>query len=114
MNILRIILVWDHPPTFIQRQHSENQNISSAFSICYALNGGYLTVGGYNLAYHDPNSKPAYVPFHTEHGQYRVKLRKIQFEGNDLEIDEHTLNYGQGAFFDSGTTLMYTVHETYK
>jgi hypothetical protein len=40
-------------------------------------------------------------------------LKKIQFEGQDLDINERTLNYGQGAFFDSGTTLMYTVQETY-
>jgi len=55
-----------------------NKNISKAFSICYAPNGGYLTFGGLNTAHHYPEENIQYVPYHDEYHQYRVRMAKIE------------------------------------
>ena len=84
-----------------------------------------MTIGGYNLAYHEKNQTVQTAPFHTERGQYRVHLNKIEvffpliyfhekFEGEDLQLGESQLNAGQGTFFDSGTTLFYAAGPTYQ
>jgi hypothetical protein len=48
-----------------------------AFSICYAQDGGYMSIGGYNIAYH-ANEDVETVSYHTEHSQYRVHLNRVE------------------------------------
>jgi len=95
------------PPNIVDVFGSNKEGAFNAFSICYADEGGLFTVGGYNKSYHDTSDTIKYVPFYADSGQYRVHLNRIEFEGMNLNISEKSLNSGQGAFFDSGTTLAY-------
>jgi len=95
------------PPNIVDVFGTNKEGAFNAFSICYADEGGLFTVGGYNKSYHDSSDVIKYVPFYADSGQYRVHLNRIEFEGVNLNISEKSLNNGQGAFFDSGTTLAY-------
>lgn len=56
----------------------QKEGAINAFSICYASEGGLFTIGGYNTSHHDPDETIEYIPFHSESGQYRVNLERVE------------------------------------
>lgn len=102
------------PPNLLDVIEMNNKDNSKAFSLCLAQEGGYFTAGGYNFAYHQKGETVQYVPYYDEYSQYRVYLRKVEIEGDDIELTPKELNHGEGAFFDSGTTLTHFPEKTYK
>lgn len=48
----------------------------TAFSICYAVNGGYLTIGGRDPRYLAPDAKTIVVPY-TNTGQYQINIHML-------------------------------------
>jgi len=82
--------------------------------MCLAQDGGYFTVGGHNTAHHDPSGIIHYTPYFEEYSQYRVYINKIKVNGKDIGLKPAVLNHGEGAFFDSGTTLTHVPSQTYE
>jgi len=99
------------PPNLLDALPLKNSDFDRSFSLCLAPNGGYFTVGGYNTAYH--TEKIFYTRYYEEYGQYRVYLNKIEVQGKDIGLKPAVLNHGEGAFFDSGTTLTHMPSENY-
>jgi len=102
------------PPNLLDVIEMNNKENGKAFSLCLAQSGGYFTAGGYNFAYHHAQEKVQYAPYYDEYSQYRVYLKKIEVEGDNIELTPKELNHGEGAFFDSGTTLTHFPEKTYK
>jgi len=101
------------PPNLLDVIHMNNPGFRRDFSLCLAQTGGYFTVGGHNTAYHEATEKITYTEFFDEYGQYRVYLKHIEMNGKDIGLNDYTLNHGEGAFFDSGTTMTHVPKETY-
>ena len=59
------------------QQHVEI-NESLAFSLCFAFNGGYMTIGGYNKDKHLNGSKTQVVPYIPRGGQYVINVYGAQ------------------------------------
>ena len=55
---------------------SSKEEFGNAFSLCLAEEGGYMTLGGMDLAQHDANEKIKYVPL-VQGDQYYVDLTNI-------------------------------------
>lgn len=74
------------------------------FSLCYAKQGGYMSIGGYKKDYH--TSEVQFLPYVSGRGgrMYEIKLNSLLFQNlNDpIQIDD---NYF--TVVDSGTTLTY-------
>ena len=65
------------PPNVIDYYNSIDPLSNLVFSLCYAEDGGYMSLGGYNTKFHDPNDEIKYIPYTTPNEQYRINLFKI-------------------------------------
>jgi hypothetical protein len=79
------------------------QNI---FSLCFAANGGYFSVGGVNTTLH--SGVIHYIPFY-ETNFYRVKLKDITVNFRDFHLN-HREFY---TIIDSGSTISYFPRNMY-
>lgn len=70
------------------------------FTLCFAPNGGYFSLGGINKTLHSEEIK--YIPFY-EGSFYRVKLKDVVVNFKDFHIN----NNDYYTVIDSGTTISY-------
>ncbi len=80
----------------------------NVFTLCFAPNGGYFSVGGVNRTYH--NEEVKYIPFYSNSGFYKVKLNDVIVNSKHFEIKENEYY----TVIDSGTTISYFPRELYK
>ena len=80
-----------------------NKNI---FSLCFGLEGGYMSIGEIDTTYH-MSKQINYVPFYNL-SHYIITINGIQVDKNKQE----KINFN--ATIDSGTTLTYLPRELYK
>ena len=96
-----------NPPDIIQVQAKQGRISKNLFSLCFGHNGGYLTLGEYDTTRHLPGTPVETFKFDRRAGQYRISMLKIKVDDQELPLTADQLNAGQGAFVDSGTTLIY-------
>ncbi len=70
------------------------------FTLCFAPNGGYFSVGGVNKTQH--NGEIQFIDF-SANGFYKVKLNDVLVEDKDFSMSK----YNYYTIIDSGTTLSY-------
>lgn len=58
---------------FTFQQHNEIDE-GLAFSLCFAYEGGYMTIGGYNRNKHLTNSTTFVIPYNPRSGQYVINI----------------------------------------
>ena len=80
-----------------------NKNI---FSLCFGLEGGYMSIGEIDTSYHMPK-QINYVPLENS-DQYSISINGIQIGKNNNE------KMNISAMIDSGTTLTYLPKGLYK
>lgn len=67
----------DSAPNFIDMIAKEQSDqFSRSFSLCYAADGGYFTIGGQDERYLDKNSQPIVVHY-TNTGQYSINIHGL-------------------------------------
>ena len=66
-----------------------------------------MSIGGYDTIRHSDNSITYTIPYYDNDALYRIKIDKITFGDQVLNIPNTKYNKGQGSFVDSGTTLVY-------
>jgi hypothetical protein len=96
-----------NPPDLVKIMHGESRVTSPVFSLCYGHDGGYLTVGQFDRTRHHQQAKEEVFDFDGSQGQYKISLKKISVDGEDIGASSYDLNAGQGVFIDSGTTLIH-------
>ena len=63
-----------------------------------------MSIGGMNHEKHMENSTIQEMSYFPNNNQYKVRLERIEVNGDVIGIKSDELNAGQGVFFDSGTT----------
>lgn len=96
-----------NPPDLVKVMHHGARVSSPVFSLCFGHDGGYLTVGQFDRARHHPQAKEEVFDFDGSQGQYKITMKKISVDGEDIGSSSADLNAGQGVFIDSGTTLIH-------
>ncbi|KAL4504448.1 hypothetical protein ABPG72_009894 [Tetrahymena utriculariae] len=95
---------YQNPPNIIDRifsQHKDNDE-QLVFSLCFnSLQGGYMSVGGYNHELHIPGSKTKIIKYNRNSGFYDVNVKEVRLEG--LVITNNIPH----PILDSGTTLVF-------
>ena len=114
-----------NPPNIIETELYEGRMTQHTFSLCFGHNGGQLTLGDWNSFLHlnkeDENKisviKTTSLGSNPWGSQYRVPVYSVDIDGDKIEYDYEAMNHGrtvgEGAFFDSGTTLIYVSHKFY-
>jgi hypothetical protein len=87
--------------SFVSTLYSLSRIPHNVFSLCFAGNGGYFSLGGLNTTRHLEEIK--YIPY-VESSSYTVKLHGIKVDDQEIK-NVNFLNYG--ALIDSGTTISY-------
>jgi hypothetical protein len=112
-----------NPPNIIETEKFENRIKEKEFSLCFGHNGGELSFGGWNSWLHLENDDPQrFNVIETKSlgkyawsSQYRVPVYSVDIEGEVIDYDYDKMNkgrsYGEGAFFDSGTTFIYVASD---
>ena len=75
------------------------------FTICFAQNDGYFSIGEIDKTYH--KTKIEYVPLYSGETNYYIKINKMQVGNVDIPVDRYR------GFIDSGTTISYFPNEIY-
>jgi len=96
-----------NPPDIVKVMHHQSRVSSPVFSLCFGHDGGYLTVGQFDPSRHHPRAKEEVFDFDGSQGQYKIALKKVSVDGEDIGATPAELNAGQGVFVDSGTTLIH-------
>ncbi|EAR96391.3 eukaryotic aspartyl protease (macronuclear) [Tetrahymena thermophila SB210] len=95
---------YNNPPNIIDRifsQHKDNDE-QLVFSLCLnSLQGGYMSVGGYNHELHIPGSKTKIIKYNKNSNFYDVSVKEVRIEG------QFVTNSLPHPILDSGTTLVF-------
>ncbi|KAL4456197.1 hypothetical protein ABPG74_014158 [Tetrahymena malaccensis] len=95
---------YHNPPNIIDRifsQHKDNDE-QLVFSLCLnSLQGGYMSVGGYNHELHIPGSKTKIIKYNKNSSFYDVSVKEVRLEGAFIT------NNIPHPILDSGTTLVF-------
>jgi len=94
-------------PDLVQIAAAQGRANRNVFSLCFGHDGGYMTIGEYDDRLHHPDAKVEVFHFDKTQGQYKIKLNRLKVDEINLPLTTEELNYGQGVFVDSGTTLIY-------
>lgn len=73
-----------------------------------------MTIGGYNEKKHLSGEEPKIIPYFTRQPQYTVNIYGASLGDMDTGLKFSDFDYGQGSFFDSGTTLVFCHQTIYK
>ena len=99
--------------TSIVAKYKEHGAIGrNCFSLCLTQDGGLLSLGGPNTAFHLEKDM-AFTPITREHGWYSIELVRVQVGLSTLASKTtnrealQSLNRGKGFILDSGTTDTY-------
>lgn len=115
-----------NPPNIIETEFHQKRIPEKVFSICFGHNGGQMTFGDWNSDLHFNKTDPKrFNTIHTKDlgsypwaSQYRVPVYGVDVEGDQIDYDYVSMNkgrsFGEGAFFDSGTTFMYVAADFYR
>lgn len=77
---------------------------NAVFTLCYAKNGGYMSIGGYTYKYH--KSSIQYFNYISRSGRmYEIPLKKISINNKDDEFEFIDIDNKYFTVIDSGTTL---------
>lgn len=100
-------------PNLIDYAFSSQESSHLAFSLCFAENGGYLGVGGFNFNKHLKGAPIQVMQLSQGHGhsQYNVNVMKVKVNGKLLPLEKADFDRNQGTFIDSGATLS-CAHDT--
>lgn len=112
-----------NPPNIIETELHEGRMTDPVFSLCFGHDGGELTLGEWNLWTHLKDNKTQSVIKTDSLGsspwgaQFKVPVFGVDVEGDFIDYDYEKMNkghsVGEGAFFDSGTTLIYVARDFY-
>jgi hypothetical protein len=80
---------------------------SNVFSLCFAPNGGYFSVGGINKTLHQEDNVK-YISYYDS-SFYKVKLKDVIINSQDFLINQNDYF----TIIDSGTTLSYFPRKLY-
>lgn len=98
--------------TIIDALFSHKNINTNLFALCFGLEDGYMTVGGYNVSNH--NSEISYVKLYDSM-YYAVKMEGIIIQGQELPLTSRDFgtHYTSGTIVDSGTTFTYLASTVY-
>ncbi|KRW98301.1 Aspartic peptidase domain [Pseudocohnilembus persalinus] len=95
---------WPNLVDSLFSQHSENQE-ELVFSLCLSnVDGGYMSVGGYNTELHLKGAKTHIIPFKKGSSMYSIDMEELKINGKSLGASKKVLS---NAIVDSGTTILY-------
>jgi len=89
-------------PTILEEIFEDDKVHASIFALCFAQEGGLLTVGGIDTSYHLPGATVLWVPLHVG-SEYSLSLQGMSLDGSE---DELLGDFGT-TIVDSGTTYTY-------
>lgn len=75
------------------------------FSLCYGINGGYITMGEVNDKYH--LSRIKYFQYNSNDNLYKVNLNQISFLYNNNKPTDISIGQPFWSVIDSGSTVIY-------
>jgi Eukaryotic aspartyl protease len=81
---------------------------SNTFSLCFGLNGGFMTIGGYNITNHLKNIQ--WVTLHDSY-YYTIKIKSIQIHQKKTLTEKDFISE---TIIDSGTTFSYFYDKLYR
>lgn len=96
-------------PTILQQLFSDRKHVNTEiFSICLAVWGGRMTVGGYNESYHDPPGEDTvvWVTMSASHYYFLTPVGMSLGHGDEAAIIGSAADFGV-SIVDSGTTYTY-------
>jgi len=100
-------------PNFLDELYDVHQDHSKSFSLCLGTDGGFMTLGGYNVNKHMPNEDIQTVPY-LRGSNYIVEIYGIDVVGGpDNKWRKETMDSRFEsdnkfeAMLDSGTTFTY-------
>jgi hypothetical protein len=94
--------------SFVSILYDKGLITTNKFSLCFAKNGGYFTIGEINATYHNQNDNIKYIPYENKRNLYAIKLNDIQVNKKDNFISNEYF-----TIIDSGTTVSYIPLELY-
>lgn len=92
--------------TFIATLAAQQVIPTKAFSLCFALNGGTMALGGQASHLHQEPMRYAKLEKGFS-GWYKVTLQDIRMGGVSIGVSESVYNQEKGIIVDSGTTDTY-------
>ena len=96
----QVYIIKNSKGSFVNLLHNKSIIPQNLFSLCFAPNGGYFSIGGINNTLH--SGQVRYIPFYDA-SFYRVKLKDVIVNSKDFH-----LNYNEYyTIVDSGTTISY-------
>lgn len=115
-----------NPPNIIETEAHQKRIKQKVFSICFGHDGGAMKFGDWNSSLHVNATDPKrFTTIYTDSlgsypwsSQYRVPVKEVDLDGQKIDYDYAAMNkgrsYGEGAFFDSGTTFIYVAADFYR
>lgn len=99
--------------TIVDAMFKEHEITNDVFTICFADNGGFMTVGGYNSSFH--LSDVAWVNMVTS-PFYGIRANGLVVNGVNTGLikEDFTSAYSTGTIVDSGTTFTYLCYAVYR
>lgn len=103
---------YSNSPTIVDLLYQEHDVKDFMFTICFALEGGFMTIGGFNASRHLEEVK--WVGMYIS-PYYSVKANGLMVNGinTDLNEDDFSKAYLTGTIVDSGTTFTYLCYKVY-
>lgn len=99
--------------TIVEVLYKEQETSQNLFTICFANENGYMTIGGYNESRHKDDiqwTSMQSFPFYT------ISATGLKVNGLDsgLEKSEFSRSNSGGSIIDSGTTFVYLTYSVYR
>lgn len=103
---------YTNSPTIVDLLYSAHDVKSLMFTICFALDGGFMTIGGYNTSRHHGNISWANMYISPYYSVQANGLMVNQVE-TGLNEEDFSKAYKTGTIVDSGTTFTYLCYKVY-
>jgi hypothetical protein len=99
-------------PTVVELMFKDHDVSNLIFTICFAQDGGFMTVGGFNKSRHSQEARWTKM---YETPYYGVVAFGMKVGGQDtgLEREDFSRAYETGSIVDSGTTFTYLCYRVY-
>lgn len=98
--------------TVVELMYKDHDVSALVFTICFAHDGGFMTVGGFNASRHNAAIKWTKL-FETPYYGVVAKGLKVNGQDTGLEREDFTEAYTTGSIVDSGTTFTYLCYRVY-
>lgn len=102
--------VYKNPPTILDTEIIEGRVEKETFAICFAHNGGFLSLGSMNHEQHVNTEAPVVVDCKSQNwdDQFHLNLTGVAVNSVPLELEHGKSGRdSRSSFLDSGTTYVY-------